>query len=248
MQILQVNNININCNVQGIKHQNASKQVSFEGIVRPSKFFKTKGSLTRKAKVFLYDVKRNYNNYDFKNSGKIKNSDFIKLPVIKQVFDFCEMKLKNVKKVSDKYFRGGIVACEYDILRLKKKGVTDIISLTEDAKFSRKLADFARENGVNYHRVEMKPPYGIPTIEQVKDFLNIVDNSKGAVYVHCLHGKDRTGVMTFFYETERLGKPAEKALKNMLNLGFHARKNKHMVKFLTNFYPPAEECVKKFIK
>lgn len=247
MRILPVNNIN-NYNIQGIKLQNVSGQVSFEGIVRPSKFFKTKGSLTRKAKVFLYDIKRNYNNYDFKNSGRIKNSDFIKLPVIKQVFDFCELKLKNFQKVSDKYFRGGIVACEYDILRLKKKGVTDIISLTEDAKFSRKLADFARDNGVNYHRVEMKPPYGIPTMEQVKDFLNIVDNSKGAVYAHCLHGKDRTGIMTFFYETERLGKPLEEAVKNLVNTGFHVRRNVFMVKFLSKLYPPAEEYMEKYIK
>lgn len=225
------------------------EQVSFEGrIIRPSKFFKTKGSLKRKAKVFLYDIKRNYNNYDFKNSGRIKNSELIKFPVVNKVFDLCELKLKNFKKVSDKYFRGGIVACEYDILRLKKKGVTDIISFTEDAKFSQKLADFAKENQVNYHRVELKPPYGIPTMTQIDNFLDIVDNSRGAVYVHCLHGKDRTGIMTFFYEKDRLGLSLEKALKNMVDLGFHVRKNKHMIKFLTNLFPSTEEHVERFIK
>ncbi len=57
------------------------------------------------------------------------------------------------------------------------------------------------------------------------------------MYTHCLHGKDRTGLMTFMYEIEMLKTPADKAAKNMVNYGMHVSKNTRMVDFLTARYP-----------
>jgi protein tyrosine/serine phosphatase len=250
MQISSVNSINNNSdpNIFWRKTSKLSNKVSFEGIVRPSKLLKTNGSLVEKFRVLWIDTKRNYNMHDFENSGRIKSKTFLKNPLLREVFDFFELKLKNTHKVSDKYFRGGILTCEYDILRLKRKGVTDIINLIDSAKFDPKLADFAKKQGINYHRIELLPPYGIPNKKQIDQFFNVIDTSKGAVYTHCLHGKDRTGIMTFMYEVEKLNKPKHEAVKNMLNCGLHAKKNPFMIEFLAKRYPSAAESIKKTVE
>lgn len=217
----------------------------FNGVIRPSKFFQTKGNLIEKNRVFWIDIKRNYNVYDFKNSGAIKNRSFLQKPILKQAFDFFELKFKNFHKVSDKYFRGGVVTCEYDILRLKKKGVTDIISLLEPSKHNKELDKFAKKQGIKYHHIELAPPYGIPTKKQIKQFFSILQN--GTTYVHCLHGKDRTGIMTFLYEIEKLKVSPKKAIKNMMGCGLHAKRNFRMVEFLAQRYPEISKELKLLI-
>ena len=237
----------VNLNIPAKKNSNISTPVSFNGIVRPSKLFKTQGSLYNKFHVFWVDVKRNYNVYDFDNAGKIKNNSLLKLPIIQEAFDFCELKLKNVQKVSDKYFRGGVITCEYDILRLKRKGVTDIINLLETQKFNPKLADFAEKQGMKYHRIALRPPYGIPNEQQIEQFSKIISKARGAIYIHCLHGKDRTGVMTFIYEMDNLKKNAEPVIKNMVKNGLHVKKNPFIIKFLEQRYPTAFDKLNKLI-
>jgi protein tyrosine phosphatase (PTP) superfamily phosphohydrolase (DUF442 family) len=225
-------------------HYNSGKKtlkhyspVAFEGIVRPSKLINTKGSIPKKIHVFWIDIKRNYSVYDFENSGKIKSNFLLKKPVLGKLFDFFELKLKNFHKVSDKYHRGGIITCEYDILRLKRKGITDIISLIESSKFNQNLADFAKKQEMNYHHIELHPPYGIPKEHQIGQFFDIIHKSKGGIYVHCLHGKDRTGLMTFLYEIEVLKTKSDKAIKNMINFGLHVKNNVPMIEFLAQRYP-----------
>ena len=53
-----------------------------------------------------------------------------------------------------------------------------------------------------------------PTDEQIATFMSAVD-AEGAVYVHCVGGKHRTGVMTAIYRMTKDGLTAEQAFKEM---------------------------------
>lgn len=182
------------------------------------------------------DIKRNYCVKDFETNGAKKQNKLLKNKLFKSIFDFAELKLKNFHKVSDKYLRGGAISCEYDITRLEEMGVSDIVNLLEPQKQKMELANFARKQKINYHNFFLSE-VGTPSDTQINEFLNIIKHAQGAVYVHCLHGKDRTGIMSLIYETEILKTPVNKAFKTMLNIGMNAKKNPKMIEFLINKYP-----------
>lgn len=60
-----------------------------------------------------------------------------------------------------------------------------------------------------------------PTKKQVEKFLAICRRSKGAIYLHCLHGKDRTGFMVAVYRMRVQKWGYFKAVKELFSFGFH---------------------------
>lgn len=59
--------------------------------------------------------------------------------------------------------------------------------------------------------------------EHAREFLKILSEQEGPIYIHCYHGSDRTGTMTALYRIVNEHWPREKALKEMQNkkFGFH---------------------------
>lgn len=60
-----------------------------------------------------------------------------------------------------------------------------------------------------------------PSIEKLEEALHIITTAPGPVYVHCLHGVDRTGMVIAYYRVKRQKWTPEKAIEEMLDLGFH---------------------------
>ncbi len=61
-----------------------------------------------------------------------------------------------------------------------------------------------------------------PTDEDVRRFFEVVlDPARRPAFVHCAHGKDRTGTMCALYRMEVQGWSAEDAFAEMQRLGFH---------------------------
>jgi protein tyrosine/serine phosphatase len=61
-----------------------------------------------------------------------------------------------------------------------------------------------------------------PHTNQVHAFLSAIKNREpGSVYFHCLHGVDRTGYMRAAYRILIQKWDREKAIQEMLDLGFH---------------------------
>lgn len=56
---------------------------------------------------------------------------------------------------------------------------------------------------------------------QVYLFLNLVQSTTDSVYVHCLHGKDRTGFMCAVWRMRKDGWSYEMARDEMISEGFH---------------------------
>lgn len=117
---------------------------------------------------------------------------------------------------------------------LRERGTRTVISFRKNPGERRRL----ERMGIAY--VEIPLHAGLfratpPTDEQVRQFLEVVrDSSRRPVFVHCRHGKDRTGAMVALYRIEACGWTAEEAVAEMRAFGFskHYRK---LMRFVQRF-------------
>lgn len=73
-----------------------------------------------------------------------------------------------------------------------------------------------------------------PSTNQARKFLSIIKRNQ-RTYVHCLHGKDRTGFLCAVYNMQILGWDYSKAVKDMFDHGFHKWPYIWWVPFLYKF-------------
>jgi protein tyrosine/serine phosphatase len=105
--------------------------------------------------------------------------------------------IDNFGKVSDAYYRGGQPQGQ-DYAALAAMGVKTDINLTSDDAQKNEKA-MAEAAGMKYVQIPMTT-HEIPSPAQVVQFLAIVDDKAAQpVYVHCVGGRHRTGVMTAIY-------------------------------------------------
>ena len=75
---------------------------------------------------------------------------------------------------------------------------------------------------MSYVRIPMTT-HEQPTLDKVAEFLGIVnDPARQPVYVHCVGGRHRTGVMSAVYRMTHDGSTAEQAFKEMKHYKFGA--------------------------
>ena len=132
------------------------------------------------------------------------------------------------KQVSSNLFRGSAPK-NHEIPILKNKyGITKIISL--DEKDGEHITDACKDNGIKQIIIPIHKSYNIDSFNQ-KDFIkNLIGND--IVFVHCHHGKDRTGLFVAKYRIEN-GWSCEKALDEALGFGFGTYMNeKEIVDFI----------------
>jgi len=127
--------------------------------------------------------------------------------------------LPNLRYVSGRLLRGG-QPTDQGLAFLKDIGVKTIINLrTEPVLIAReKIA--AERLGLKY--VEL-PTYTVqePDAKQFQTFLSVATNpANGPVYVHCYHGRDRTGTMIGAYRIAENGWTFDAAFQEMLACGF----------------------------
>jgi uncharacterized protein (TIGR01244 family) len=118
----------------------------------------------------------------------------------------------NFAKVNDHYYRGGQPLGD-DYADLAAIGVKTVINLTngEDGRAEEKV--MVEKYGMTYLHLPMstrKPP----TEQEIAAFLAAVE-AEGAVYVHCVGGRHRTGVMTAVYRMTKDGLSGDEAFKEM---------------------------------
>ena len=122
--------------------------------------------------------------------------------------------LPNLHKVSHTLYRGAQPE-EAGIPELKKLGIKTIINLRNFHSDLDEIGDVK----IGYETIpintwNMKEEY-------VVQFLRIVtDEDKTPVFLHCLHGADRTGTMTAVYRMAVEGWTKEEAMREMTEGGF----------------------------
>jgi tyrosine-protein phosphatase SIW14 len=128
--------------------------------------------------------------------------------------------IDNFGRISPTYYRGAQPAGR-DYVDLAALGVKTLINLTSDDASPDEKA-MAEKAGLGYFQIPMTT-HVVPTVAQLEKFLKIVnDPANQPVYVHCVGGKHRTGVMTAAYRMTHDGWTSDRAFKEMKQYKFGA--------------------------
>lgn len=141
-------------------------------------------------------------------------------PELSEIFEH----LPNYQVVNEGLQRGG-QPTERGFEILKEEGVKTIINLRDDVnEESDHLAAeeaLIKRLGFNYHSLAISP-FASPTNELVHQAISILtDESQMPVFVHCLHGQDRTGMLVGIYRMVVEDWNLQDAYCEMLAMGFH---------------------------
>jgi protein tyrosine/serine phosphatase len=136
------------------------------------------------------------------------------------VVDIAKVHITNFGRVSPTYYRGGQPK-GHDYSDLAALGVKTLINLTSDDAETHERA-MAQSAGLAYVEIPMTT-HVVPTAAQLAEFLRIVnDSTNQPVYVHCVGGRHRTGVMTAVYRLTHDGWTADRAFQEMKQFKFGA--------------------------
>jgi protein-tyrosine phosphatase len=147
--------------------------------------------------------------------------------------------IDNFGRVNGTYYRGSQPEGG-DYATLATLGVKTVINLTSDDAdpAERGLVEKA---GMHYVQIPMTV-HTPPTADQLAQFLDMVnDSASQPVYVHCVGGRHRTGVMTAAYRMTSDGWSADQAFKEMKEYKFGADfLHSEFKTFVYSFHPSAK--------
>ena len=127
--------------------------------------------------------------------------------------------IKNFGQINENYYRGAQPEGQ-DYNDLASLGVKTVINLIKDEKGEE--VSTVQRMGMKYVHIPMTTGTP-PTSAQIKQFLSLVeDPANQPVFVHCVGGKHRTGVMTAVYRMTENGWNSDQAFKEMKQYKFGA--------------------------
>ena len=124
----------------------------------------------------------------------------------------ASIDIYNFAKVNDGYYRGGQPMDDH-YADLAAIGVKTVINLTNDEDGRAEEPAMVEKHGMTYVHIPMRTRRP-PTDAEIATFMAAVD-AEGAVYVHCVGGRHRTGVMTAVYRMIKDGLTGDQAFKEM---------------------------------
>ena len=129
------------------------------------------------------------------------------------------VRIDNFGRVNEHYYRGAQPKGR-DFADLAAAGVKTIIDLA--AEGDRAEEANARAAGMRFVRIPMST-HAVPTPQVIAQFLTLVnDSANQPVYVHCMGGRHRTGVMTAIYRMTVDGWKPTQAFAEMKQYKFGA--------------------------
>jgi protein tyrosine/serine phosphatase len=128
------------------------------------------------------------------------------------------IKIKNFGSINDNYFRGAQPKGQ-DYQDLAAFGIKTVINLRIDQREDEK--QLVEAAGMKYVYIGMRDDKR-PADEHVQEFMKIVnDPANQPVYVHCIGGRHRTGLVTAVYRIEKDGWDYAKAFSEMKKFDFN---------------------------
>src|SRR6476661_4581221 len=122
------------------------------------------------------------------------------------------IRIDNFGQINEHYYRGAQPRGD-DFRALAGLGVKMMIDLAAEGDPAEEAN--AKAAGINFVRIPMTT-HEIPSPAVIAQFLKLVnDPANQPVYVHCIGGKHRTGVMTAVYRMTADGWSADKAYSEM---------------------------------
>jgi protein tyrosine/serine phosphatase len=147
--------------------------------------------------------------------------------------------LPNFHEVHPYLYRGG-EPTNFGLAKVEKMGVKTVIDLRGSGPVTEAEKREVERLGMRY--INMPMDSRAPSRDTVTTFLDEVakakdDKDRGAVFVHCQHGSDRTGCLVGVWRVAKEGWSYDDAYKEM-------RKNYFSPKF-TNLSETVRRCVNK---
>lgn len=119
--------------------------------------------------------------------------------------------------------------------KMKKHGLKTIINLRGDKANEIEECRIAKNLDLNFFSFPMDARVPQDT-EYLREILNIVtDSSNQPVLIHCLGGKDRSGLIVGLYEKEYLHKSFDEIKKEMIMYGHDYQKYTHILETVKNW-------------
>lgn len=130
------------------------------------------------------------------------------------------VRIDNFGRVNQGYYRGAQPE-DRDYADLAALGIKTVINLTSDDSQANEESMVERAK-MMYFEIPMTT-HEPPTAAQLAQFMKIVnDPANQPVYVHCVGGRHRTGVMTAAYRMTQDGWTADRAFSEMKQYKFGA--------------------------
>ncbi len=128
--------------------------------------------------------------------------------------------IPRLAQVSDHIYRGGQPETEADYVLLARMGVRTIVNLRGDSSVGPER-ETAERLGIRFVNLPMSG-YEYPSTETVNAALALLNDAEaGPVFIHCLHGKDRTGLIIGLYRVHYDHWPRDVAYAEMRRIGFN---------------------------
>jgi tyrosine-protein phosphatase SIW14 len=132
--------------------------------------------------------------------------------------DVTRVQIDNFGRVDANYYRGGQPVGR-DYADLAALGVRTVINLTSDDAVANEQS-MVEGAGMKYVNIPMTT-HAVPTAAQLAEFIKLVnDPASQPVYVHCIGGRHRTGVMTAVYRMTKDAWTGERAFAEMKQYKF----------------------------
>jgi tyrosine-protein phosphatase SIW14 len=129
-----------------------------------------------------------------------------------------KIKIKNFGSINENFFRGAQPK-DQDYKDLAAIGVKTVINLRIDERADEK--QLVEGAGMKYVFIGMRDDKR-PADEQIQEFLKIAnDPANQPIYVHCIGGRHRTGLMSAIYRIEKDGWDYAKAFDEMKKFDFN---------------------------
>jgi tyrosine-protein phosphatase SIW14 len=177
------------------------------------------------------------------NNNSVLNTPQAEEPVSTAAVSGPQVTTMNFAQVNPNIFRGG-VPDEKDMLALKNVfRVKTVISFrgmgTQYDENKQVSEEKAISDSFQLKFFNLPVPFDRPVPDKmIRDFFDIVDNPRNwPVYVHCTHGRDRTGTMVALYRIEHDGISGQQALQEMKSFGFNPADYPIFTKQVLNYRP-----------
>lgn len=146
-------------------------------------------------------------------------------------------ELKNFRKVTTGIYRGG-QPDRKALEELARDGFKTVVSFRWQKKIVEREKQDCRDLDLEFVSIPLNYS-NPPRLGDIKKFLTVIeDNGKHPVFVHCLHGKDRTGIMVAIYRIIDQDWSVQEAYEEMEKCGFHKYRLRpfkwHLFKFAGN--------------
>ena len=162
-------------------------------------------------------------------------------PNITRPSAFPNITIKNFGQMDERFYRGAQPAPD-DYTALAALGIKTIIDLRDDpTDYEKPRAEAA---GIKYVNIQMSDKRK-PSSEQIEMFLNVAkDQANGPLFVHCVGGRHRTGLIGAIYRYNNYGWDYDTVYREMKNYDYYSRWGHGAIKDYVREYYDAMKAAK----